>query len=118
MLRQINIEDLLINKLMKNIYYSQDQHETCFQSVLDLLFNYCLNNTLNQQALSKHIPYLVFLALRFDLTSGPLLGQLVTAERLNPPGQKFIQFIVRKIVDLNLQKSQFYKLLGFLVQNT
>ena len=64
------------------------------------------------------MPYLVYLTTAMELNSGPLLGQLASSERLNSYGQKFTQFIVRKIVELNLQKSQLYKLLTFLVQNT
>ena len=32
---------------MKNIYYSFVEHHTTFQSILDLLFYFCLNNTVN-----------------------------------------------------------------------
>lgn len=46
------------------------------------------------------------------------MGQVVSAERLNSEGQKFTNYIVKRIVDQNLQKSQLYKLLTFLVQNT
>ena len=68
--------------------------------------------------MKKHIPYLIQVIVNMDLNSGPLLGQLVSSERLNSFGQKFTQFIVRKIVETNIQKYQFYKLLTFLVQNT
>jgi len=68
--------------------------------------------------MKQHIPYFVHLALTFNLQTGPLLGQLVSAERLLPSGQKFVQFIVSRIIDRNVQKAQIYQLLTFLVQNT
>lgn len=52
-LRQVDIEKLLINRFMKHIYYSKVAHEKTFQYILDLLFYYCINNTVNQQSM-KH----------------------------------------------------------------
>ena len=46
-LRQINIDSLLVTEFMKNVYYNQLQHETTFEQILELLFYYCLNNTIN-----------------------------------------------------------------------
>ena len=47
MLRQINLDYLLITKFMKNIYYDKPIHEMTFQTILELLFYYCLNNVVN-----------------------------------------------------------------------
>ena len=93
-------------------------HEASFLEIVQLLFHYCLNNTVNQLAMRRHIPYLVHMAAECSLVTGPLLGQLVSAERLNSFGQKFTQYIVRRITEENLQQPQMYKLLTFLVQNT
>ena len=74
---------------MKNVYYSQASHETTFHQVLDLLFYYCLNNTVNQLSMKEHVPYLIHMATKMDIKAGHLLGQIISAERLNPYGQKF-----------------------------
>ena len=47
LLRQINLDYLLITKFMKNIYYNKGMHEMCFQQIFELLFYYCLNNVVN-----------------------------------------------------------------------
>ena len=45
--------------------------------------------------MKQHIPFLVHMATKMDIVVGPLLGQIVSAERLNPFGQKFTQYIIR-----------------------
>lgn len=50
MLRQIRIDFFLV-RFMKNMYYDSTMHESTFQQIYELLFYYCLNNTVNQIAM-------------------------------------------------------------------
>ena len=75
---------------MKNMYYDSTMHESTFQQIYELLFYYCLNNTVNQISMKAQIPYLVDMALKMDLKTGPLLGQIISSERLLSSGQKFV----------------------------
>ena len=43
-MRQVEIVDLLVNKLFKNLYYDVEYYEKMYQAILDMLFLYCYEN--------------------------------------------------------------------------
>ena len=55
--------------------------------------------------------------MSLNLYTGHVLAQIVSPERLTDFGQKFIQFIVLKVLHENIFKSQIFKLLSVLALN-
>ena len=69
-----------------------------------MFYWYTIENTAAQISLKQHIPYLIHL-MKINLHSGHVLAQIVSSERLTDFGQKFIQFIVRKVLHEGMFKS-------------
>ena len=84
-----------------------------FQAIIDFLFWFSYENTVTQLFLKKHIPYLIHL-MKQNLRSDHVLSQIISPERLTAYGQKFIQFLLRKILHENFFQSQIFKLLSVL----
>ena len=113
MMRNVDIVELVLEKLFKGLYYDRVIHRQMFQDVLDLLFYYALNNPLNQRTLRPHIAYLLELTLR-ELNSGRVIAQVIRQDRQSTYGQKFTLFVCQRIIHDKFYKSQIFRMLSVL----
>ena len=85
-LRQLQIDKLVIEKFMKRIYFVPENHEILFKMMIEFLFYFCVNNTTNRLYLKHYTPYLIHLTINYELNAGALLAQILSADRLNSDG--------------------------------
>lgn len=100
MLRHLDVQTILINKLLKKIYFKEAEHFALFSEVSQFLFMYCYNNPNNQRSMLPHLNYLLSLTAK-DINTPKLISQIVHSFKDTPKGLDFIQFIINKVVNEN-----------------
>lgn len=113
MLRHLDIADDIINKLMKNLFYREDEHFLLFNEISNFLFMYSYKNPNNQRSLLPHLNYLVTLTDK-NINTPKLISSIIINNKDSEYGMNFMQFLINKITNNNQFKSSLFKLLTIL----
>ena len=79
-MKQVDIVDIVINKLMKRLYYDSRYYKKLYSSVFNMLYEYSYRNPNTQLTLKPHLSYLQMM-MEFDLPVCKIIGQIISQER-------------------------------------
>ena len=116
-MKQVNIVDIIVNRLMKRLYYDKQHYKKLFSVVLEVLYEYSYQNPNTQHSLKPHLVYVTCM-MDFDLPVCKIAAQIISQERHKAFGQKFMQYMIRKMTTEKCYKSQVFRLLSVVVRNS